>query len=215
MATKVISVSYETPLNNNPKKYKNWIGLWKGSYINYTDSVLQRIFIEDSKRCGSYAFDSLALEVGQDYIVGYGLGDSLSSVAATLFLPWQSPQFKTGKSTRTLVKPIEIGSNYIVIHYCSPLGNNPKANNNWIGIQQGQTFSYTNNRFKKYRINDSEYSGDLVINNFPFARNTWYTIVYGIGKQKKDIAASWTFNGNEAQYECQENCLSCNCKKYH
>jgi len=206
VASNIISVTYDTPLNNNPKKNKNWIAVWEGSYINCETKPIAQTFIESTNRHSSYAFDTLTLKTGQDYIVGYGVGDSITSVAATLFFPWEFPAFKPGKATRTLVRPTEIGNNYITIHYCTPLGNNPKMNDNWIGIQQGKTFTYEYNRFKKHPIKLTENSGEIAINNYHFKPNKWYTIVYGIGNNSKDIAASWTFNGNQANDRCKTKC---------
>ncbi|MCH2223802.1 MAG: hypothetical protein MK066_03455 [Crocinitomicaceae bacterium] len=187
---KIIALEYKTLSNNNPKKNKNWIAIWQGSQIHYAEKPLRKILITNNNQDGGLAFDSLVIRNLQ-YIVGYGSSDSISTASSTLYFQKGST---IGIPFSTSIKVIDIGPNYIISRFTTPLGNTPKDNDNWIGIWKGKTFSYDGSDIiKRVKVQPNVASGLAAINDLTLERQTWYTVVYGSGQSWSDVSATFTF----------------------
>ena len=206
VAANAISVEYNTPLSNKPAAYGNWMGIWEGNYIDYNKEPIASFALSMDERTGSVSFDKTLLKTGKNYIIGYGIGKDRKGLASTLFLPWYDKAFTPSEIQFTSIRPVSMGQNHLVIKYETPVGNKPEANGNWVGIQEGTTFTYGNNRFQRFFIKSDDHRGTQSINGYSFDCNQWYTVVYGMGSEKNDIVAAWTFHGSEA---FDHSCLSC------
>lgn len=191
LSGEVIALVYKTLAGNNPKKNKNWIGIWQGTQVNYNIPPLFKTMMGGETEDGDQAFDSLKLS-RKDYILGYGTGEILTTIAATL--SFSAEGLPEGKPFSTSVKALDFGSNYVVVQFKTPLGNIPNANNNWIGLWEGKTFFYEGlNLYKKVPVKSNVNEGFASINDILLKRNTFYTVVYSTGAGNNDIAAAYIF----------------------
>ena len=193
---RIVTIKYKTLSGNNPKKLKNWVGIWQSDQILYSDPPLRKKYITGTDKDGDLAFDSLEMQ-RKEYIIGYGVGDGNNTIAATLFIPTDAQPSDMGIAFATLVEVIEHGNNFLIVKFQTPLGNRPAANQNWIGVWDGKSFSTDGVNLIKREPVASQVSGHVVaINDLKLTRNTWYTITYSLGTQYRDIVASYTFLNN-------------------
>lgn len=187
---KIISIQYKTLQNNNPKQNDNWVGIWQGSQVHYNEKPLRKYFIQNTTQDGGFNFDSLQLNNLQ-YIVGYGVSKENTSIVATLYFNRDSLK---GTPFSTKISTLNIGQNQLTYRFETPLGNTPYDNKNWVGIWKGQTFSYDGtNNIKRVRVTSNVSCGVGSINGLNLERDTWYTLVYGVGNNWEDIGATFSF----------------------
>lgn len=186
----MITISYKTLEGNNPFLNKNWIAIWQGSQIHYHEKPLRKILLKNTKQDGDIVFDSLQIS-NLKYTVGFGASDDISRASSTLFF---SKKKYNGIPFSSSLKIIDIGSNFVVIAFETPLGNSPLINKNWVAIWQGKIIPENcNTPLTKNYIQTNTASGYVAINYMTLIRNQWYTIAYSTGPSCVDIITSYTF----------------------
>jgi hypothetical protein len=186
-----ILVRYETLPNNQPGPNGNAIAVWQDTQIPYggTPPPVQKKTTTGVSPHGSDAFDNLDLQK-KPYIVGYSTGSNLNTICSTLLFTPGNPE---GTPFLTSVKATEVATDTLIIKFDTPLGNDPKTNQNWIGLWEGQSFTWDGkNRKAKVAVNKTNASDSQPLTH-SLKFDTWYTVVYASGPADTDIAAVYTF----------------------
>lgn len=196
ITARIVTIQYKTMEGNQPQVNKNWVGIWQSNQVLYNTAPLRKKYITGTSSDGDLAFDSLEME-RKDYIIGYGVGDSNQTVAATLLIKADAIPLQRGIPFATKVEVVAHGNNYLVVNFTTPLGNNPKKNKNWIGVWQGKTFSPDgSNLIFRQEANAVINEDAVAINDLKLTQNTWYTITYSVGSTFQEIVATYTFFNN-------------------
>jgi hypothetical protein len=191
VAGDLIAINYERLLTVQPNV--NWVALWQGSQIHYNEEPLRKMSITNLQQGGSFNFDSLSLS-SLKYIVGFGLGDSISGATSTLFF---AKGETVGIPFATSITLREQSANSLVYDFETPLGNLPSDNGNWVGVWKGKTIDInSSNLLKRAPVNKNVCSGTGSINGLNLEIQTWYTVTYATGPSDTDICASYTFQAN-------------------
>jgi hypothetical protein len=90
VGTSSIVVSFSTLDGNNPKVNGNWIGLWQGSYIDFTGGYLQKWNVTSNISQDTQGLNTtLQIRAGTTYTLAYASGPNASDIVARV-------TFKTG-----------------------------------------------------------------------------------------------------------------------
>jgi len=184
-----ILVKYKTLPGNQPNSNGNVIAVWQDTQIPWGTPPLQKKTVTGNSPAGSDAFDNLSIQ-SKSYIVGYSTGSNLSTICSTLTF---TPGDPVGTPFLTSVKAKELDSDTLIVSYDTPVGNDPKANQDWIGLWEGKTFTWDGkNRLTKVNVDKNTASGSMVV-LYSLKVDTYYTLVYASGAAETNIAATFTF----------------------
>lgn len=188
IAGNIIAINYNRLLTEQPNI--NWVALWQGSQIHYNEKPLRKMSISNLQQSGSFNFDSLSLSTLK-YIVGFGLGDSISGATSTLFFAKGTTE---GTPFSTQITLREYAPTSLIYDFVTPIGNLPSDNKNWVGLWKGKSIDFKDTNLLKranVKLNISEGSGGL--NDLSLENGSWYTLTYATGPTENDICASFTF----------------------
>ena len=184
-----ILVKYKTLPGNQPNSNGNVIAVWQDTQIPWGTPPLQKKTVTGNSPAGSDAFDNLSIQ-SKSYIVGYSTGSNLSTICSTLTF---TPGDPVGTPFLTSVKAKELDSDTLIVSYDTPVGNDPKANQDWIGLWEGKTFTWDGkNRLTKVNVDKNTATGSMVV-LYSLKVDTYYTLVYASGAAETNIAATFTF----------------------
>lgn len=83
VGTNSIVVKFFTLDGNDPKKNGNWIGLWQGSYIDYTGQYLQKWDVTSNSSEDSQGLNTtLQIRTNATYTLAYATGPNPSDIVA-------------------------------------------------------------------------------------------------------------------------------------
>jgi hypothetical protein len=184
-----ISVRYFGLPGNQPNKNGNALALWQDSQIPWGTAPIQKITISLNTPTGSQTFDDLALQ-SKSYVVGYSTGSDLSTICSTVLFTPGNPD---GTPFSTSIAVQSMDSDSLVLRFDTPVGNDAKGNQNWIGLWEGQTFTWDGkNRLTKVNVNKTTANSTMVV-PYSFKIDTYYTIVYASGPADTCISTALTF----------------------
>lgn len=184
-----IIVQYQTLSYNQPNTYGNALALWQASQVPYGQAPLSMLPIATSSTSGSQ-FIPNQINNQVPYTVGFATNsDNLNTVCSSLtFFPGRTD----GVAFATQIHPAYIGSTSMVIHYQTPVGNQPASNGNWVGLWQSSSPSYNGYSPLAKAMVDSDANTGTVAINIPFAIGATYAVAYFVGERSTDMAASFT-----------------------
>jgi len=184
-----ILVKYDTLPGNAPNQNGNVIAVWQDTQIPWGTAPIQKKTITGNSPKGSDAFDNLSLQ-SKSYIVGYSTGSNLNTICSTVVF---TPGNVEGTPFSTSLQVKELDSDTLIVTFDTPVGNDPKANQNWIGLWDGKSFTWDGkNRLAKVNVDKTTASGSMVLQyNLKF--DTDYTLVYASGPAETNISTALTF----------------------
>jgi len=186
-----INGNYNTLANNQPNTYGNCVYIWQNpNQIPYGVPPLASFAIPGNTQNGSFSFGGLQVQI-KSYVMGFAVGPNVSQICSTAYVPaagtdWQYFQ--------TMLNVQDLGTDSLTVNYSTPSGNMPQTNQNWVGLWQGDTPSYSNPPAAKVNVDNNNAVGQAVINNYPFLRSTTYTVAYFMGSKQTMMASSYTFS---------------------
>jgi len=185
-----ISVTYHTLTNNHPKLYGNVISVWQGTQIGWGSLPIASSPIEKDSQDGD-----LIVQVPPDktppYTVGYGTSGAADAYCAAQTLPATGSPFPMDG---TVVTVPYIGTDSILVSFSTPAGNEPKNNENWIGLWLGTSPTYDeSNLIVKVNVTSTVSSGSQSLNGLTLLFSTDYTVAYACGARNTDLAAWCAF----------------------
>ncbi|MBL4706943.1 MAG: hypothetical protein JKY48_00690 [Flavobacteriales bacterium] len=211
LSSNMIMVNYNTPIGSNPKKEKNWIGLWEGKTIPQ-GNLIKLDSILDSTNVASLFLDSLTIKA-IDYVIGYGVGKDSSSfqIISTLSFGAHLPLMTAGNPDPTAIQILETGSNYLSFLLHSPTGKPLFSHGEQIIIKYENTYPTSpefsipdtaQNFYSSLNFKDTIPANNIVqvdnelfiIKNYPTRQHEWYTMIYLV--PDTTIAATCTFRVN-------------------
>lgn len=189
----LMTIKWETLPDNQAAKNGNSLYVWQNTSLPWGQgqSPLKYDTIKENVQTGDQIF-KFDIEK-KPYIVAYSTSASGSSFCATLQFNPGNPE---GESSFTKIELVEsaLGDNCLVARFITPLGNNPKANNNWLGLWEGSKVTYDgSNRIKKVMIESNVSSDTQLMNNLNLTIDTTYTLGYACGPKDSDLTAFVTF----------------------
>ena len=185
-----VGVVYNTVPGNQPATNGNLVAIWQNAGIPYGQVPLQKQNISVNSPTGDQVFDFPIQRL--PYVVGYGTSDTGTAWAGTLqFTPGQGVE---GVPFVTQIDVQAVGNDSLLAVFNTPLGNNPGANGNWIGLWKGPqpTFDGTN-RIKKVNVTVTTAQGSTQMSGLTLLMNTVYSLAYAVGPKDSDLAAWVTF----------------------
>ena len=184
-----ISIKYYGLPGNQPNSNGNAIAIWQDSQIPWGSAPIKKLTITLNTPTGSQTFDDLSLQ-SKSYVVGYSTGSDLSTICSTVqFTPGNTDgvPFNTSIAVQTL------DSDALTLRFDTPVGNDPKSNQNWIGLWEGRSFTWDGkNRVAKVTVNKSTANSTMVV-PYSFKIDTYYTAVYASGPADTNISTALTF----------------------
>ncbi|GKX27677.1 hypothetical protein SH1V18_01570 [Vallitalea longa] len=189
----LMSIKWETLPDNQAASNGNALYVWQNTGLPWGQgqSPLQYDTIKENSQTGDQVFKFNVEK--KPYIVAYSTSASGSSFCATLQFNPGSAEGVPSFTTIELVEPA-LGDNSLIAKFTTPIGNNPKANNNWIGLWEGAKVTYDgSNRIKKIMVESNVSSDTQLMNNLSLTVDTTYTLGYACGPQDSDLTAFVTF----------------------
>jgi hypothetical protein len=184
-----ILVKYKTLPGNLPNQNGNVMAVWQDTQIPWGTPPLQKKTVTGNQPTGSDAFDNLGIQ-SKSYIVGYSTGSNLSTVCSTLTF---TPGNVQGTPFLTSLGVKELDTDTLIVSYDTPVGNDPKANQNWIGLWEGKSFTWDGkNRLTKINVDKNSATGSMVM-LYSLKIDTFYTLAYASGAADTNISTSLTF----------------------
>ena len=186
-----IVVKYKTLRGNLPNQNGNAIAVWQDTEVDWggKNPPLQKKTVTGNQPLGSDAFDNLSLS-SKSYIVGYSTGSNLSTICSTVLF---TPGNVEGTPFLTTLTPTNIETDTLILKFETPAGNDPKANQNWIGLWEGRTFAWDGkNRLTKVNVDKNTENGSMVV-QYSLKFDTDYTLVYASGPADTNISTAYTF----------------------
>ncbi|HEY0131590.1 MAG TPA: hypothetical protein VGB57_09310 [Allosphingosinicella sp.] len=184
-----VTVSYETLPGNQPKLYGNFLAIWQSTVIPWSAPPLKRQALAPGGQSGATTLSGLGIQ-RKPYIVGYGVGAEITSIAASLAL---HPDREAVVLATTIEVPA-ITPDSLVIHYRTLPGYRPLTAGNWIGLWQGQASPFYSGDPIARAVPDHDFSeGYIAMDGLVLTFGTTYTLVYFAGAGKTEAAAILTF----------------------
>ena len=184
-----VTISYETLPGNQPGLYGNFLAIWQSTVIPWSAPPLKRQDLPSGGQSGATTLSGIAIQQ-KPYIVGYGVGADVTTIAASLSLhPDQDPV--------VLATTIEIPAltpDSLVVHYRTLPGYRPLTAGNWVGLWQGQVSPfYAGDPIARAAPDDDSPEGYIAMNGLILTFATTYTLVYFAGPGTTEAAAILTF----------------------
>ena len=86
VGTTSISIHYQTLVGYQPKKNKNWLGIWEGYYSPYYSSKpVGKVKIDSNASQGSIGINDITLSTNTEYTLVYFMGKENTTAAAILY----------------------------------------------------------------------------------------------------------------------------------
>lgn len=211
VTSETATVGYRSLPANRPKTYGNFLAIWQGRMIPWQAPPLARITIPQDTDSGSVVLSGFTL-ANLDYVVGYGTGPMVSTVAASAPI---TPDAGTGTTTGAGNGPASasvtmtlssLTSETVAVRYATLPGYLPSSYGNWIGIWPGQMSPY--NAFRPLACVDVASDanlGTVAINGLSLGAGETYTLVYFTGPAvpasadgpATGCAAAWSAAGTQ------------------
>ncbi|WP_052293805.1 hypothetical protein [Azospirillum sp. B510] len=208
------TIGYRSLPANRPKSYGDFLAIWQGRMIPWRAPPLARITIPQDTDSGSVVLSGFTL-ANLDYVVGYGTGPAISTIAASVPIPPVTGESAEGGTSTANPAPGQPGSSVtmtlasqtseaLAVRYATLPGYQPASYGNWIGIWPGQMSPY--NAFKPLACADVPSDanlGTVAMNGLSLGAEETYTLVYftgpaapaSDGKAAPGCAAAWSDGG--------------------
>lgn len=185
-----VGIQFDTLPGNLPATNGNLVAIWQNAGIPYGQAPMQKANITKNQPTGDQIFEFPIQR--KPYVCAYGTSDTGTAWAGTVqFTPGMGLQ---GISFVTQIDLVATGADSLLALFKSPLGNNPNANGNWIGLWQGPQPAYDGaNLIKKVNVTVSTAEGSQSMSGLTLLMNTTYSLAYAVGPKASDIAAWVTF----------------------
>ncbi len=186
-----ISLTYTGLPGNQPQSYGNFVALWQATVVPWTVPPIKKVPISQNTESGSMVLDGLTI-VASSYILGYGTGPEITTLAATALL--------SAGGLRAAPASVSIGINQIgptslSVHYQTLAGALPRTYGHRIGLWKGYASPYNAPLPIRIAAVESDSSEDDVgMNDIQLAIRTTYTLVYFTGREPTSAAAILTFD---------------------
>ncbi len=187
----VMILSYATMPGNAPSTNNNTVFLWQShDAVLYKQTPISSAPVPGATQSGSMAMSNIVLQPNTAYTIGYAVGGTAANVCS-----WSSIS-ADGKidnfSSQVWAPPDGISPNAVLVSYLTPIGNQPQAGAQWVGIWMGVSVPYTGAPISQQLITSNAESGQQAL-LVQLARGTTYTIGYFMGTAQTTLAASFTF----------------------
>jgi hypothetical protein len=186
----VVTASYKTLPGNRPAQFENVIAVWPGRDIPWGQPPLTQDLLTGEGPDGDMV---LMIPSGSapPLIVAYGTSPTGKAYCATSKL---EEAHQPGTLFITDLCLHWVGNDSLVATFQTPFGNQPNANENWLGLWEGKVATYDgSNRIAKVAIEADVSSGSQPMNDLTLKVETEYTLGYGCGPRDADLAATLTF----------------------
>jgi hypothetical protein len=187
-----ILLSYLTMPGNQPSTYANTAFIWQSdSSIPYNTAPLSSQSVPTNTQNGSMDFGGLAVQ-SKAYTIGYAVGPNVSNICSWVSIPAGTGPNTTFQSS-VWTTPDGILPDIVLVHYDTPVGNQPQTNSQWIGIWQGSAPSYTTAPLAKVAINNNNATSQIGL-PVTLLRSTTYCLGYFMGQKQTTLASSFVFS---------------------
>ena len=185
-----IGCMFDTVPGNLPATNGNLVAIWQNAGIPYGQQPMQKQAITKNQPTGDQIFEFPIQR--KPYVIGYGTSDTASAWVGTVqFTPGGG---MAGVPFVTVIDVMATGADSLLATFKTPLGNNPSANGNWVGLWQGPQPTFDGaNMIKKVNVTASTAEGSQSMSGLTLLMNTTYSLVYAVGPKASDLAAWVTF----------------------
>ena len=168
-----VSVTYKTLSGNQPQAFGNVISVWNGTNIGWDNrpSAIVTVPITQDTPDGDMVI-SLGSEPsgGPPYMVAYGTSKSGTTYCAAQIGGVEQPF----EPITTKISLRWLGTDSLLAEFSTPPQNDPRANCNWIGLWEGQSFSYNGiNRIAKVPVDTNTATGSQDMNGLKLKFKTF------------------------------------------
>ncbi len=189
----VIGLSFNTLPGNNPSKFANSVYIWQNSnQIPWGSKPLNMQQVGTSTPDGDLQFKDLDVTVNS-YIIGYAVGPDVTNICASSFVPKIGDTSDKPVNQSLSISVVNIGANSLAIGYNALQGYAPSTAQNWLGLWESSSPSYTVEPQWKTEPDGDSPTGVAAFNNITIVRGGTYTVAYFMGPKQTTMAATLTF----------------------
>jgi hypothetical protein len=187
-----ILLSYNTMPGNQPSSYSNTAFIWQASgAIPYNQAPLSSQAVSTNTQNGSMDFSDLEVQA-KAYVIGYAVGSNVANICSWVSIPPGTGSTTTYQSS-VWTTPDGVLPDVVLVHYDTPVGNQPQTNSQWIGIWQGAAPSYTTPPLAQTPVGNNNATGQVGL-AVTLLRGTTYSLAYFMGQKQTTMASSYVFS---------------------
>lgn len=190
-----VDLNYAGLPGNQPTTYQNFVAVWQGIIVPWTQPPMRMLTIPGNFVTGSLVVDGVQIaEVA--YTVGYAVGPGITDICASAILGVGA---QTGPTDAVSLSLNRVGTTSVSVHYSVLDGYLPATSGNWIGLWTGRVSPYNAPApLARAAVSLNMSAGDVGINGVVMTIGTMYTLVYFMGEGASTAAAILTFSTDDA-----------------
>lgn len=186
-----VSVSYRGLPGDRARSYGQFVAIWQATIIPWTEAPIAKMTIPEDSESGSIVLSNLSI-VSASYIVGFGTGPSLTTIAASALV---SAGGLRDAPTSVAIGINAIGSTSLSVHYRTLTGALPRTYGHHLALWKGYASPYNAPKpLADVAVDSDSSEGDVGVNDVLLAIKTTYTLAYFTGKEVTSAAAILTFD---------------------
>lgn len=180
---------------NQPTTYQNFVAVWQGVVVPWTQPPMRMMPIPGNFGSGSLVVDGVQI-TELAYTVGYAVGPEITAICASAMLGVGA---QTGPTDAVSISLNRVGTTSVSVHYTVLDGYLPATSGNWIGLWTGRVSPYNAPApLARAAVSLNMSAGDVGFNGVLMTINTTYTLVYFMGESVTTAAAILTFSTADA-----------------
>jgi len=187
-----MSLRYATLPGNQSGQNRNSFWLWRASQVPWNVNPMKvQMLPADATESGSFVLDSISIAIYTSYIVCYSLDSNVKQICACSQLSATSDSV-TNYSLD--IQLLSVSADALVFRYKTLTGYLPMAYDNWFGVWKGSASPY--NYYPPLATGKPTGNSNIdtaTLNNVVFEPNQVYTLMYFVGKDTTNAAATITF----------------------
>lgn len=184
-----VTVTYGGLPGNQPKTYKDYIGIWAGSLIAPNVPPIGSTTVAYDEETGSAVVQNLTI-AETSYTAGYALGDGNANVCASQLIG-AGGQLGTPKAVGMSINSVT--ANVISLAWQGLPGSQPATAGSWVGLWKGEIDPYDpGTPVTKANVPRDTSQGDMALVT-QMAIKTDYTLVFFMSANTTTAAAMLTF----------------------
>jgi hypothetical protein len=170
-----VVVGYTGLPANLPKTYGNFLAVWENTAIPWLAPPLARQVLDSDGEQGSMQIGFTV--TGNSYIVGYGVGEGITSICATALV---HPGGVLGAPSSVLLTVESVLSNTVAVRYETLYGYLPHTFGNQVALYLGYASPYApgTNLVKSVPVPSDSSVGHVVIDGIDISVGLVYTVAY-------------------------------------